>query len=109
MYPFSMATIEAAPTYPIAVADSSSGTLTIGTQNMLHFFNASADGQDTSGYNDTCAGTGASDTCPTPAEYATRLQKWTKQICEVLKAPVVLDIEEIENIAVARDLAASVQ
>jgi predicted extracellular nuclease len=108
IYPYSMATLAAAPTYPQAVADSASGTLTIASQNMLHFFNASADGQDTSGYNDTCAGTGASDTCPTPAEYATRVTKWTKQVCEVLKAPVVIDIEEIENIVVARDLAASV-
>jgi hypothetical protein len=35
--------------------------------------------------------------------------KWTKQICDVLKAPVVIDVEEIENLAVARDLATSVQ
>ena len=108
IYPYAMATLSPAPTYPQPVADSAAGTLTIGSQNMLHFFNASADGADTSGYNDTCAGTGASDTCPTPAEYAARLQKWTKQVCEVLKAPVVIDIEEIENIAVARDLATSV-
>ncbi|HEY2395651.1 MAG TPA: Calx-beta domain-containing protein [Rudaea sp.] len=109
VYPYAMADVAPAPTYPQAVADSAEGTLTIGSQNLLHFFNATADGADTSGYNDTCAGTGSSDTCPTPAEYATRLAKWTKQVCEVLKAPVVLDIEEIENLSVAHDLAASVQ
>jgi hypothetical protein len=108
LYPYSISDVAPAPTYPQAVTDSAVGTLTVGSQNLLHFFNATADGADTSGYNDTCAGTGASDTCPTPAEYSARLAKWTKQVCEVLKAPVVLDLEEIENLAVARDLAASV-
>ena len=97
------------PTYPQPVADSSAGTLTIGSQNFLHFFNDVADGMDTSGYNDTCAGTGASDECPTHAEYEARLAKWTLQICDVLKSPVVVDAEEIENRSVLSDLAGSVQ
>ena len=108
IYPYSMSTLAPAPTYPQAVADSAAGTLTVGSQNLLHFFNATADGADTSGYNDTCAGTGASDTCPTPAQYSARLAKWTKQVCQVLKAPVVLDVEEIENRVVANDLADSI-
>ncbi len=108
IYPYSMSTLTPAPTYPQAVADSAAGTLTVGSQNLLHFFNATADGADTSGYNDTCAGTGASDTCPTPAQYSARLAKWAKQVCQVLKAPVVLDVEEIENRAVAKDLADNV-
>jgi hypothetical protein len=97
------------PTYPQPVADSAAGTLTVGSQNFLHFFNDVADGMDTSGYNDTCAGTGASDECPTPTEYQQRLAKWTKQICEVLKSPVAVDAEEIENRSVLSDLAGSVQ
>ena len=97
------------PVYPQLVADSSDGTLTIGSQNFLHFFNDVADGMDTSTYNDTCMGTGASDECPTSMEYGERLAKWTLQICEVLKSPVVVDAEEIENRSVLNDLAISIQ
>jgi len=108
MYPYNLSAIAAGQPFPQAVSTSASGTLTIGTQNMLHFFNNTADGADTSGFNDTCAGTGATDTCPTRAEYNARVAKWTRQICDTLKAPIVLDIEEIENLAVARDLAAGI-
>ncbi|WP_165371641.1 lamin tail domain-containing protein [Pseudolysobacter antarcticus] len=106
MYPITMTTNTAipAPTYPQPVKDSADGTLTIGTQNMLHFFNATADGADTSTYTDSCAGTGASDTCPTPAQYAIRLQKMSKQIREVLKSPIALGVEEIENYSTLTDL-----
>lgn len=106
IYPISMTTNTAipAPTYPQPVKDSADGTLTIGTQNMLHFFNATADGADTSAYTDSCTGTGASDTCPTPAQYAIRLQKMSKQIREVLKAPIALGVEEIENYSTLTDL-----
>jgi hypothetical protein len=90
---------------PGPVADSVPGTLTIGTQNMLHFFNNVADGADTSQYTDNCAGTGASDSCPTAAQYQTRLAKMSKQIREVLKAPVALGVEEVENYGVLSDLA----
>lgn len=108
LYPYSITDVAPAPAYPQAVAASAAGTLTIGSQNMLHFFNNTADGADTAGYNDTCAGTGTTDTCPTLAEYQARVSKWTRQICDVLHAPVVMDIEEIENILVARDLASSI-
>jgi predicted extracellular nuclease len=106
LFPITMTTNTAipAPTYPQPVKDSADGTLTIGTQNMLHFFNATADGADTSAYNDSCAGTGASDTCPTAAQYAIRLQKMSKQIREVLKAPIALGVEEIENYPTLTDL-----
>jgi len=105
IYPQSLDAIGTAPAFPIPVADSVVGTLTIGTQNMLHFFNNVADGADTSQYTDNCAGTGASDSCPTAAQYQTRLTKMSKQIREVLKAPVALGIEEVENYGVLSDLA----
>ena len=126
LYPYSISDVAAAPTYPQAVAASSAGTLTIGSQNLLHFFNNQFDGLDTAGYTDRCVappGTdlsgnisgsttplaaGAADTCPTSVEYAARVSKWTKQICDVLHAPVVMDVEEIENLAVAHDLATSI-
>lgn len=110
LYPVQMTTINAvsAPQEVKPVPQSAAGTLTIGSQNLLHFFNDTSDGADTSGYSDHCTGTGVNDTCPTAAEYAIRLSKWTQQICDVLHAPVVVDLEEIENLSVARDLASHV-
>jgi len=92
------------------VATPVAGTLTIGSQNFLHLFNNVADGSANNGaYNDTCAGTGANDTCPTAAQYQIRRDKWSRQICDVLKSPVLLAVQEIENRNVLADLAASVQ
>ena len=105
IYPVTLDAIGSAPGYPVPVPDSVPGTLTIATQNLLHFFNNVADGADTSQYTDNCAGTGSSDSCPTAAQYQTRLTKMSKQIREVLKAPVALGIEEIENYGVLADLA----
>jgi predicted extracellular nuclease len=97
------------PSYPVAVPDPIPGKLTIGTQNMLHFFNNTADGADTSQYTDTCQGTGSDDTCPTAAEYANRLKKMSLQIRTVLKAPLVLAAQEVENLKTAHDLATQIQ
>jgi predicted extracellular nuclease len=47
-------------TLPQPVADSATGTLTIGTQNGLHFFNGVNDGSDSSAYVDACLATEAS-------------------------------------------------
>lgn len=102
-------TLIGSPIYPVAVPDSVPGKLTIGTQNMLHFFNNTADGADTSQYNDTCAGTGADDTCPTAAQYATRLKKISLQLRTVLKAPVVQVVQEAENYSVLTDIANQVR
>ncbi|MFT3791154.1 MAG: Calx-beta domain-containing protein [Rudaea sp.] len=95
-----------APSYPVPVADPVPGTLTIGSQNMLHFFNNTADGADTSAYNDTCAGTGSGDTCPTADQYAARLLKMSLQIRTVLKAPAIQVVQEAENYSVMQALAA---
>jgi len=105
LYPITMAT-DNTPTYPVVVATPEPGKLTIGTQNMLHFFNASNDGSnDSSQYTDTCSGDGSTDQCPTPAEYGVRLQKMSKQIRLTLKAPVVQVVQELENYSVLVDLA----
>jgi len=111
LYPRDMTTIHrVTPADAVKpVTESPAGTLTLGTQNFLHFFNNVADGSENNGaYNDTCAGTGASDTCPTADQYAARRTKWAMQVCDVLKAPVILDAEEIENRGVLADLASSV-
>jgi len=100
------ALVGAAKTYPVPVPDSTPGTLTVGSQNMLHFFNNTADGADTSAYNDTCTGTGANDQCPTLTQYQARLAKMSLQIRTVLKAPVIQVVQEAENLSAMRDLAA---
>lgn len=106
MHPISMTTNTAvpAPIYPQPVKDSAVGTLTIGTQNLQYFFNNTADGADTSAYTDTCTGTGVNETCPTAAQYAIRLKKMSKQVREVLKSPVVLGVQQIENYPTLTDL-----
>ncbi|MEO8958078.1 MAG: lamin tail domain-containing protein [Rudaea sp.] len=106
IYPVSMTTNTAVPTptYPQPVKDSAVGTLTIGTQNLQYFFNNTADGADTSAYTDTCTGTGVNETCPTAAQYAIRLKKMSKQVREVLKSPVVMGVQQIENYPTLTDL-----
>ena len=105
MYPITMVT-DSTPVYPILVATAEPGKLTIGTQNMLHFFNDTNDGADTSQYTDECLNgqpqpngfaSGDNDQCPTTAEYHARLQKMSKQIRLTLKAPVVQVVQELEN------------
>lgn len=103
IYPASMTMLDPGPTYPQPVKDSATGTLTIGTQNMLHFFNATADSPGIDGCETTSPG--SSDICPTPAEYAIRLRKMSMQIRDVLKAPMVLAVQEVENYATLTDLA----
>ncbi|HEX6832575.1 MAG TPA: lamin tail domain-containing protein, partial [Rudaea sp.] len=125
IYPLSAQAVSVsgtALTLPTAVPDAVPGTLTIGTQNGLHFFNATNDGQDSTAYFDACLATpqqvqgnlpgldtplapGDNDTCPTAAQYATRLSKMSLQIRTVLKAPVVQVLQEIESLSVLTDIA----
>jgi predicted extracellular nuclease len=110
-------------TLPVPVAASEPGTLTIGTQNGLHFFNAQNDNIDSSAYTDACLATeagvdishnvgtlatplepGANDTCPTQQQYDTRLSKMSLQIRTVLNAPVVQVLQEVENMSVLSDI-----
>jgi hypothetical protein len=91
------------------VPDPVAGTLTFGTQNLLHMFNDVLDGTADTSNCPSAPALGGSDWCPTTAEYTARRSKWAQQVCNVLKSPVVLDIEEVESLSVARDLATSVQ
>ncbi len=111
IYPTDMRVIDAVQPDELLkpVADALPDTLSIGTQNFLHFFNATGDGSENNGhYTDACTGNGSSDTCPTPTEYAERKSKWAQVICEELKSPVVLDLEEVENYSTLADLASEV-
>ncbi|HMM58017.1 MAG TPA: lamin tail domain-containing protein [Rudaea sp.] len=110
LYPASMTTImRATPADEVQpVSDPVDGTLTFGTQNLLHMFNDVLDGSADTSNCPSAPALGGSDWCPTTAQYQARLAKWTRQVCTVLKAPVVLDVEEIESLAVAHDLAAKI-
>ena len=110
LYPASMTTnLRATPADEVQpVSDPVDGTLTFGTQNLLHMFNDVLDGSADTGNCPSAPALGGSDWCPTTAQYQARLTKWARQVCSVLKAPVVLDVEEIESLAVAHDLAAKI-
>lgn len=110
LYPASMTTnLRATPADEVQpVSDAVNGTLTFGTQNLLHMFNDVLDGGADTSNCPSAPALGGSDWCPTTPQYQARLAKWTRQVCNVLKAPVVLDVEEIESLAVAHDLAAKI-
>jgi len=103
LWPSSFSITDQGPDYPVVVAPAAANDLTVGSQNMLRFFNDLAD----SGSIDTCANTnpGSSDVCPTAAEFQVRLSKLSKQVREVLRAPAVLAAEEVENLATLQSLA----
>jgi predicted extracellular nuclease len=112
IYPKTLTDGTAAAPNVQAVNASPAGSLTIGTQNLLHFFNAAADGADTTQYTDACSPPAtdnlATDTCPTLAVYNKRLAKMAKQLCVQLKAPAVLNLQEVENASVLNDLKTAV-
>jgi predicted extracellular nuclease len=82
------------------VPASAAGTLTIASQNMLHFFNDVHD----SGSIDGCT-PGTADTCETTAQFTVRRQKLSRQIRDVLGAPAVVGVQEVENLATLQALA----
>lgn len=102
-WPTDFTVTDPGPAYPVAVPAAEAGALTIGSQNMLRLFNDKHD----SGTIDACADTnpGSADVCPTTAQFQVRLQKLSKQVREVLGAPAVLGVQEIENLATLQSLA----
>jgi hypothetical protein len=70
---------------------------------MLRFFD---DVANSPGIDD-CAATdpGSSDVCPTPEQFDIRLSKLSRQVRDVLRAPAVLAVEEIENLPALQSLA----
>ncbi|MCH7755307.1 T9SS type A sorting domain-containing protein [candidate division KSB1 bacterium] len=80
---------------PRPVRDRTSLEETIGTQNLLLLFDDVAD---------------PNNQPPTdPTEYANRLNKFSLQIREVLKAPDILAVQEVENLNTLQDLADKIQ
>jgi|GEM_PF-516360 len=103
LWPTEFTVTDPGPAYPLAVPAAPAGALTIGSQNMLRLFNDVHD----SGSIDACADSdpGSSDVCPTTAQFQVRLKKLSRQVREVLGAPAVLGVQEIENLAALQALA----
>ncbi len=85
--------IGAPPPLPRPVRPAAPGELTVATQNMLRLFNDVADG--------------SGPTVPT-VDYQARLDKFSRQIREVLGSPDVVALQEVENLATLQDLAAKI-
>ena len=75
-----------------AVRARNAGEFTVGSQNLLRFFDA--DGTN-----------GPDDGTPTPAQFEARLAKASLHIRTALGSPDILVIEEVENIDTANALA----
>jgi predicted extracellular nuclease len=85
----------AAPALPRAVRTRNAGEFTVASQNLLRFFDMVDD-------------PGKSDEVLSPAEYADRLAKASRHVREVLGAPDILAVSEVETIGVLTDLAARI-
>ena len=87
-------TIGTAPPLPEGVRSRQVDEFTIATQNMFRLF------------NDVDEGNGGP--VPSTAEYQDRLDKFSRQIREVLGSPDILAVQEVENLDTLLDLAAQV-
>ncbi len=77
-----------------AVSARGAHRFTIATANLERFF-------------DTTDTPGISDVALTPTAYANRRTKVALQICDVMRTPDIVGVEEVENITVLQDIAAS--
>ena len=77
-----------------AVSPRAPHRFTIGTANLERFFDTTNDAV-------------ISDVAMTAAGYARRLAKVGLQICDVMRAPDVIGVEEVENLGVLGDIAAA--
>ena len=86
-------TLGVEPTFPVAVRSRMPGEFTIATQNVERLCDPDP-----------------ADCSPVPdaAEYALRLEKFSRQIREVLGSPDIVAIQEVEDADVLEDLAARI-
>jgi len=97
LWPTSL-TLDPAP-LPRPVRARNPGEFTIGSLNLLRLFDDIDDPADAGGRDDTVVST---------AEYNAALTKRARYIIEVLGAPDVLGVQEIESLKVLEDLAAAI-
>jgi len=94
LWPTSLSTTNV--TLPVPVRARAAGEFTIGSLNLLRLFNDIDDPADAAGRDDTVVST---------AEYQVALTKRARYIIEVLGAPDVLGVQEVESLVVMEDLA----
>ncbi|MEM8961756.1 MAG: lamin tail domain-containing protein, partial [Acidobacteriota bacterium] len=83
------------PTLPVPVRARKPGEFTVGSLNMFRFF-------------DDIDDPGVPDQVVPTLEYQTRRAKFTQYILEVLDAPDILGVQEVEKIGVLQDLATDI-
>ena len=88
---------------PRAVRDRERAELTIGSLNMFRFFDDIDDDPDLR--SDLLE---RDDTVVSAAEYERRKAKLAAYVLEILKAPDVLAVQEVEKLGVLEDLAAAI-
>jgi hypothetical protein len=113
LWPTSLTILQDAP-MPRPVAAATPANLTIGSINMLRFF-------DTDSANNinnpaslncngafTCTSLGSCGEVSEDGEYARRMAKFSSYIRNVLRAPDVVAVQEVENVGVLETLVAKI-
>ncbi len=113
LWPTSLTILQDAP-MPRAVDAPAPANLTIGSLNMLRFF----DTDQANNFNNpaslncngvfTCTSLGNCSEVSEPGEYARRMAKFSSYIRNVLRAPDVVAVQEVENLGVLETLAAKI-
>ena len=88
---------------PRAVRDRVAGEFTVGSLNMFRFFDDVDDPP-----SENALGEERDDTVVTTAEYLRRTAKFVDHVLNVLDAPDVLAVQEVEKIGVLEDLAVAI-
>ncbi len=89
------------PVLPVGVRLRDFGEFTVGSLNMFRFFDDINDPPDTNFLGET-----RDDTVV--ADYSSRKAKFVRYILDVLDAPDILAVQEVEKIEVLQDLAADI-
>ena len=113
IWPSTLTILQAAP-MPRPVATPAPGNLTIGSINMLRFFDTDQNNNFNNPASLNCFGT---FTCTSVSncgevseegEYARRMGKFSAYIRTVLRAPDVVAVQEVENLGVLETLVAKI-
>lgn len=112
-WPTTLTISQAAP-MPRAVPVAASGNLSIGSINMLRFFDTDANNNFNNPLSTNCTGAftctslGTCNEVSEDGEYARRMAKFSAYIRNVLRAPDVVAVQEVENIGVLETLVAKI-
>jgi hypothetical protein len=91
------------PALPVGVRPRDVGEFTVGSLNMFRFFDDINDPSDTNFLGQT-----RNDSTVSTANYLSRRAKFVPYILDVLGAPDILAVQEVEKIGVLADLAADI-